>query len=94
MDPIKIFLSYVSEDYLQVKGVYDNLKKTGFIPWMDKENILGGEDWEKSILRSVYNSDFIVVFLSENSVNKRGFFQREVLLALKQWEYKLEDDIF
>jgi len=94
MDSIKIFLSYVSKDYFHVKRVYERLKELGLFPWMDKENILGGEDWEQSILRAVHNSDFIVVFLSENSVNKRGFFQREVKLALKQWDYKLEDDIF
>lgn len=94
MEPIKVFLSYVHEDYLPVKEIYDRFKRIGISPWMDKENILPGEDWERSILRSVQQSDFILVFLSNNSVTKRGFFQKEIKIALKLWEEKLEDDIF
>lgn len=94
MELIKIFLSYASEDYLVVSDFYDKLKKVGINPWMDKRDIFPGENWERSIWRAVKNADFIILFLSNNSVNKRGFFQKEIKTALKLWEEKLEDDIY
>ena len=78
MELIKIFLSYASEDYSLVSDFYDRLKKIGINSWMDKKDILPGENWERSIWRAVKNADFIILFLSNHSVNKRGFFQKEI----------------
>jgi len=39
-------------------------------------------------------SQIIVVFVSNNSVNKRGYVQREMRLALEKAEEKLIDDIY
>lgn len=89
-----IFVSYASEDRDQVKEIYDRLRLTGYDPWMDSVDIVGGEDWERTIERSLHNADFFLACLSSNSVQKRGFLQRELLQALDKWREKLPDDIY
>lgn len=89
-----IFLSYAREDFEGVLELYNKLQAAGFKPWMDKKNILPGEKWEQSIWKAVRRSDFFLIFLSANSVNKRGFLQKEIREALNIWKEKLEDDIY
>jgi len=91
---IKIFLCYADPDRDLVFGLYENLVLAGFYPWMDKKHINGGEKWEVAIRRAIQSSDFFIVCLTKNSVNRRGFMQKELRIALDIWEEKLEDDIF
>jgi hypothetical protein len=91
---VQIFLSYAREDFERVSEFYDRLYYAGFKPWMDKKDILPGERWEHSLWKALHDSDFILVCLSKNSVNKRGFLQRELREALDKWKEKLEDDIY
>ena len=93
-DAPRIFLSYTRVDAGQVRSLYGRLSEAGFRPWMDKVDILPGELWENSIERAIRESDFFLVCLSPNSVNRRGQIQREIKQALDLWEEKLEDDIF
>jgi len=89
-----IFISYASEDRTRVKELYDRLRSAGHDPWMDSADIIGGEDWERSIGRAIHSADFFVACLSNNSVQKRGFLQKEFLQALDKWREKLPDDIY
>jgi hypothetical protein len=92
--PQKLFLSYASEDALAVESIYDRLKAAGCQPWMDRRDLLPGQDWRRFIFRAIRDADFIVVFLSRHSVNKRGYVQREITDALDLWKERLEDDIY
>jgi hypothetical protein len=94
IENIKIFLSYAREDEDSVVNLYNFLSDSGFKPWMDKKDILPGELWEPVIWKATKQADFFVICLSNNSVNKRGFLQKEIKLALDIWEEKLEDDIY
>jgi len=91
---LSIFMSYASEDFDKVHPFYSRLKKEGARVWMDKENLLPGQDWEFAIRKQIKDSDFFLVFLTNNSVTKRGFLQKEIKLALDLWDEKLPDDIF
>jgi len=93
-EKIKLFLSYASEDEDRVGALYDFLLNQSFKPWMDKKDILPGELWEPVIWKAIKQSDFFLICLSNNSVNKRGFLQKEIKLALNIWDEKLEEDIF
>lgn len=90
----RIFLCYARSDQENVILLYDNLSKAGQIPWMDQKCIQGGEKWETAIRRAIRESDFFVVCLSKKSINRRGFIQREIRLALNIWDEKLDDDIY
>jgi ActR/RegA family two-component response regulator len=90
----RIFLCYARPDEEKVVLLYEKLSVAGFVPWIDKKCIAGGERWKVAIRRVIRTADFFLVCLSKNSVNRRGFMQREISLALDIWDEKLEDDIY
>jgi serine/threonine protein kinase len=90
----QIFLSYAREDREKVEKLYQDLSDAGFKPWMDKKDILPGEDWKFCIQKAIQRSDFFLVCLSANSVSRRGFLQKEIRDALDIWQEKLESDIY
>ena len=89
----QIFLCYAKEDEAQVREIYIRLQEEGFQPWMDKIDLLPGQRWEQEISRAIRDSDFILIILSQNSVQRRGFFQREYKLALDTLQELPEDTI-
>ena len=90
----QVFISYAREDSDKVVELRSHLGVRGYSPWMDKFDIIGGEDWERAIVRAVRQCDFFLFCASRNSVNKRGAIQREIKEALDVWKERLEDDIF
>jgi formylglycine-generating enzyme required for sulfatase activity len=83
----RIFLCHASEDKAQVREVYHRLRSIdGFEPWLDEEDLLPGQEWAREIPRALRVSDFILIFLSRNSLAKRGYVQREMKLALDAWQ--------
>jgi len=79
---IRPFLSYAHEDRQQVRDLYDRLKAAGFDPWLDDEQLRGGQTWELEIKQAIKSCDFFMACLSSKSVNKRGFVQKELKQAL------------
>jgi len=90
----QVFLSYAREDKAAVGSLYRRLSDAGFKPWMDGKDILPGEQWEFSIQQAIRRSDFFMVCLSANSVNKRGFLQKEIKHALSIRQEMLDSDIY
>ncbi|MCP4351047.1 MAG: toll/interleukin-1 receptor domain-containing protein [Desulfobacterales bacterium] len=90
----QIYLCYAPEDETKVKEIYQKLSGAGFKPWMDVKDILPGEVKENVSKKAIKQSHFFMVFLSANSVTARGTFQKEIKIALKTWDEKLEDDIY
>ncbi len=81
----RIFLCHASEDKPQVREVYRHLREEGFQPWLDEEDLVGGQLWEQEIPQALQASDFIVIFFSQNSIRKIGYVQNEFKLALDAW---------
>jgi hypothetical protein len=92
--PVQVFLSYSSEDRTRVEEIYQRLSSAGFKPWMDKRDIVGGEEWETAIENGIRNSQVFIACLSRNSINKRGIIQKEIKRALEIYEELLPGDIF
>jgi len=89
-----IFLSYASEDRDRVLPYYDILESHGLEPWMDCKKLVGGQNWDYEIKTALDRSDLIVVFVSANSVDKRGYAQREIKFVIDKHDEKLVDDIY
>jgi len=51
-------------------------------PWLDEEELYSGYTWEIEIEKAVESSDVVLVCLSNNSINKRGYVQKELRFAL------------
>lgn len=90
----RAFISYGRKDKKRVAPIRRRLETFGLDTWMDMQNLLPGQQWKPTIAKAIRESDFFIVFISENSVDKRGFFQREIGQALEVCQEKLHDDIF
>lgn len=93
--PLRVFLSHASEDKPSVVELHQRLQQEGWIDsWLDKEKILPGRNWAIAIEEAVETSDVVIVFLSNHSVTKEGFVQRELRYAVSVAQDKPEDTIF
>jgi len=77
--PLKIFLSYASQDKFLVRKLSERLGREKWIdPWVDEKKLLPGQDWRLKIEEAVETSDIVIICLSTNSVSKEGFVQKEL----------------
>lgn len=81
---IRIFLAYATEDFEIVSQLYKRLSNRGFEPWMDRENILGGQNWRFEIPKAIKKSHAFVPCFSSKSVSKQGYVQREFRMAMNE----------
>ena len=83
--PLKlVFFSYAREDSDVVHKLADKLWQDSFLTWVDTKDIMPGDNWEARIEDAIERSDYALVFLSEISVKKVGYVQRELKYALEQ----------
>jgi hypothetical protein len=90
----QIFLNYAREDRQKVEALYQQLSDAGFRSWMDTKNILGGEQWQRSIQHALQQSQFFLACLSVTSVIKRSYLRRELREALEKRKEMLDSDIY
>ncbi len=91
---LSVFLCHPSGDKGRVRDLYRRLRADGFAPWLDEEDLLPGQDWEREIRRAVRAADVVLVCLSAHSVTKRGFVQKEIRLALDVADEQPEGTIY
>ena len=89
-----VFISYAREDSEYANRLYNDLKNAGLNPWLDKEELLPGQNWDKEIKKAVKNSKFFLPIFSSTSVAKRGYIQREFRLAIDAADEIPEGQIF
>ncbi len=90
----RIFLAYVKEDLPAIRRLFDDLKLAGYRPWLDRENLLPGQNWPRSIERAIEVADFVIPCFSKQSVLKRGGFQAELRFAMDCASKLPLDDVF
>jgi len=91
---VKVFISYVREDYNIAKKLYDDLKIAGITPWMAKEDLLPGEKWKSSIDRAIKDSNYFIALFSSNSLSKTGYFHKEVKTAFEYFDTMPSTEIY
>ena len=92
--PLKVFLCHGSEDKPAMRELRNNLLTAGVEPWLDEEELLPGHDWRLEIQRALRRTDIALVCLSNKTVSKTGFVQREVKEALDAAAERPEGQIF
>jgi TIR domain/Protein of unknown function (DUF1566) len=95
----KVFLCYAKEDKPQVEQLYQKLKDAGLAPWMDKVDLVGGEEWRSAIQKAIRESHFFVACVSKhwiptNPQDRKRFFRREIQTALDVLPELAQGDIF
>ncbi len=78
---MKVFISYAREDIDTAEKLYNDLKVAGMTPWLDGYELLPSQNYKQAVNRAIRDSDYFIALFSDNYVNKRGMFQRELNLA-------------
>lgn len=84
--PIKLFLSYPSEQLYYACEVNNFVKSVGMTLWFDKESLIGGQDWERERELAQKEADVTLLFCSTEILTRSGVIQREIKEALKRCE--------
>lgn len=79
----KIYLAHSSLDKPVVRQVHDDLKRLGHNPWLDENEIAIGDSIPEFLQIALNESDYIILFLSPNSVISRWV---EVEWISKFWQ--------
>jgi len=90
----EVFISYANEDKEIAAKLHSDLKKLGIDTWLDKENLIPGENWRVSIEKAIKKTKYFIALLSNNSINKRGYVQKELNIALEILGEIPENDVF
>lgn len=91
---LKVFLCHASGDKPQVRTLYKRLIEEGVDAWLDQEKLLPGQDWRVEIPQAVQDADVVVVCLSNKSITKEGYIQKEIKFALDSADEKPDGTIF
>jgi len=89
-----VFLCHSSADKAAVRDLHHRLVRTGVRPWLDEVDLLPGQVWEREIPAAVRRSDAVLICLSQSSINRSGYLQREIKYALDAAEEQSDDSIF
>ena len=81
-----VFLSHAKEDAEVVAELSGRLLQDGIITWFDEKDLHPGDNWKLKINEGIDKSDYALVFLSKKSVNKEGYFQKELKTVLERYE--------
>lgn len=91
---MKAFVSYPSEKLNIAREVYQLLRSIGVDAWLDKENLIPGDDWARAIKLALQSADLVVLICSKEVVFKAGVIQREIKQALDILRDKPRGHIF
>jgi len=80
---MRTFLSYPSERLEDAKRVYRFVRSVGVDCWLDKENLIGGQEWNRERSRAQTEADLFFLICSDETVNRNGVIQREIADALE-----------
>ena len=80
---LQVFLAHSKEDKPLAWEIFHLLQLDGFIPWIDKGNLVPGQDWELEIEKTVQASQALIVFISSSAMNRSGYLHKEIRLAIE-----------
>jgi hypothetical protein len=78
----RVFVAYVVEDLVRARRLCEALRVQGCSPWLDKDELLPGQNWPRAIQRAIECSDVFLACFSTHAIAKPGQFQSELRYAL------------
>ena len=78
---MKVFLSYARSDYFFAEMLSLKLKEERIELWRDLGQLRVGDDWRESVEKGIFESDAVVVALSDKS--------SESAYVTYEWAYAL-----
>ncbi|HLP59327.1 MAG TPA: toll/interleukin-1 receptor domain-containing protein, partial [Candidatus Deferrimicrobium sp.] len=82
----RVFLCHANEDKPFAASLHGQLKAAGLDPWLDKENLRGGDRWDEMIQKIIKKEiDYFLVLQSNTLKNKvEGYVHKEIYEALER----------
>jgi hypothetical protein len=65
----QIFLSYARKDIDWAERLYNDLTRRGLKVWMDKKNLIPGQEWHPAIQKAIKESAYFLALLSSSSIS-------------------------
>lgn len=91
---LRVFLCHASQDKAVVRGLYEEIVRWGYRPWLDEKMLLPGQEWKPEIKRAIAQTDIVIVCLSRTATVRSGFVQAEIRFALDVADEQPEGAIF
>jgi hypothetical protein len=91
---LKVFICHGSEDKPAARELYNQLRKADMNPWLDEVDLQPGQEWDAAIRDAVRSCHIILVCLSNKSVNKTGYVQKEIRFALDRADEQPEGSTY
>lgn len=66
-----IFLSYARPDAQAVDRIARDLRSQGVEVWMDRQDLVAGDEWLPQIETAISRAEFMLVFISKSSLRSR-----------------------
>lgn len=90
-----VFIQYSRVDELDARELYEKLKSENWVdPWIDKENLHPGRDWQVNIDQAINSADVIISLNSRYSLDIVGYSQIELKRAVEAAEKRPPGDVF
>lgn len=89
-----VFLSYARANAEPALRLYHDLSQAGVDVWLDQESLLPGQLWKPAIESAIRSTRYFIALLSTESVNRRGYVQKELVIALDVLDEFPSADIF
>lgn len=74
MEIKKIFISYSHSDYIFANAICRFLKRRGYSPWIDRDEIRIKDSWADDINNAIREADLVLGILSSDSVKDLRLF--------------------
>lgn len=81
----RVFISYASEDGDLAARIYDTLQRAYIDPWLDRESLAGGDDWNQRIETDLETSHFVLALYTKALCRKvDSYVNKELALAAER----------
>ncbi len=87
-----VFICHASEDQEHASAINDGLARAGFDPWLDKESLRGGDQWDPLIESTIGKMNYFVVLNSRNLQAKSqgaSYVNKEIKVALRAEDWRM-----
>jgi len=81
---LRIFLLHARHDEETVYRLYRRLARDGTHVWLDREQLLPGQDWQYEIRKAIHSSDIVIACLSRQFNKQGGYRHEELRIAVEK----------
>jgi formylglycine-generating enzyme required for sulfatase activity len=85
--PMRVFLSYASEDRKVAEPIYLALRAQGHTVFFDRTDLPPGEEYDVRIRRAIEKSELFIFLLSPEALEAGSYTLTELAIAQKSWQH-------